>query len=98
MNKIGYGLIVCALAWLTACREEVVPAKTVGEKPALFPDYVEVTVPATIAPLNFRAEGEYEKIDVTVQGAQGEALHVQESAVAKFPTEDWAALLMFLAA
>lgn len=95
MNKIGYYLIVCILVWLTACQEEVVPAKKVKEKPVLFPDYVEVTVPATIAPLNFRAEAEYEKIDVVVRGAQGQGkpIHVQDRSVARFPAEDWATLL-----
>lgn len=53
--------MVCTFVWLTACKEEVVPSKTVEEKPVLFPDYVEVTIPATIAPLNFRVEAEYEK-------------------------------------
>lgn len=93
MNRIGYWLMVCTLVWLTACKEEVVPSKTVDEKPVLFPDYVEVTIPSTIAPLNFRVEAEYEKIDVKVQGVQGDALHVQERSVAKFPVADWTALL-----
>ena len=44
MNRIGYWLMVCTFVWLTACKEEVVPSKTVEEKPVLFPDYVEVTI------------------------------------------------------
>lgn len=93
MNKIVYSLIAFVFWGLTACQEEVIPAETLKEQPVLFPDYVEVTVPATIAPLNFQVQAEYEKIDVVVRAGNGGMLHVQEAKVARFPEKDWADLL-----
>ena len=40
-------------------------------KPAIFPDYTDVTIPHNIAPLNFRFEGEAERCYAEVKGADG---------------------------
>lgn len=94
MNKIVFSAIVLALMCIVSCKEEVVPSKTVGGYPKLFPDYTEVTVPATIAPLNFRAEVEgYEKIDVQVRGEHGGRMHIQSKSIASFPGKGWAEML-----
>lgn len=43
-----------------------------NELPPIFPDYIGVTVPAEIAPLNFNLQGEYDKVFVKVYGKKGE--------------------------
>ena len=42
---------------LVACRQEVENARVVDKLPVLFPDYIGVTIPSTIAPMNFGVEG-----------------------------------------
>ena len=37
-----------------ACQEKVTSPARVDTLPSIFPDYVGVTIPSTIAPLNFR--------------------------------------------
>jgi hypothetical protein len=46
--------------------------------PAIYPDYVGVTIPAEIAPLNFNSvEADIDCMDVVVRGSKGGELHVQ---------------------
>lgn len=79
-----------------ACQETVNNPRQLDRQPAIYPDYAGVTIPATIAPLNFsltEAEGKnVERIDVRIEGAQGEPLHVQGE-LAQFPQKAWQALL-----
>jgi Tol biopolymer transport system component len=94
MNTKRYAIYFLALlSPLTACRETVVPSEVRSECPVLFPDYAGVTVPATIAPLNFRAEAVYSKIDVEVEGSLSGRLHVQGGEAARFPGKAWKELL-----
>ncbi len=45
----------------------------VDEWPDIYPDYIGVTIPATIAPMNFNCiGGAYERVDVTVTGGKSE--------------------------
>jgi Tol biopolymer transport system component len=85
-------LFLCALA---ACgTEEVVPSETRDEWPVLFPDYTGVTVPASIAPLNFRVEAGCEKIDVVIEGSRSGRIHLQRSrATTVIPPAQWRRLL-----
>ena len=56
--------------------------------PSIFPDYVGVTIPATIAPLNFTVYGEHEAMDVVVRGAKGGELHANGD-YADFDIDAW---------
>ena len=56
--------------------------------PSIFPDYVGVTIPATIAPLNFTVYGEHEVMDVVVRGAKGGELHANGD-YADFDIDAW---------
>ena len=50
-------LCICLIGWaVTACTEQPQQAEERAEYPAIFPDYVGVTIPYNIAPLNFRLE------------------------------------------
>ena len=50
-------LCICLIGWaVTACTEQPQQAEERAEYPAIFPDYVGVTIPYNIAPLNFRLD------------------------------------------
>lgn len=51
----------------TGCSSsEPVAEETLSEQPAIFPDYLDVTIPANIAPLRFCLETEAEEAVATV--------------------------------
>jgi hypothetical protein len=54
--KVNY-IILISLFILAGCKESVKSPVIVDKSPTLYPDYVGVTVPATIAPLNFTVKG-----------------------------------------
>lgn len=54
-------------ALFMSCIESVDNAVTSDRKPQIFPDYADVTIPATIAPMNFGVEGNVDKVDVVVK-------------------------------
>ena len=73
MKYIYYMIGLCLLA---ACSKRPVSPAQSGELPRLFPDYVGVTVPVGIAPLNFTmADEAVECMDVVVRGAKGGELY-----------------------
>lgn len=75
-----------------SCTEAVDNAAVIDRQPAIFPDYVGVTVPATIAPMNFSMADDADKMDVTVKGSKGGEMHVQGD-YADFDLDEWHALL-----
>ena len=85
MNK---WIIILLATILTACQQEVKNAIKVDEMPPIYPDYIDVTIPAGIAPLNFDSEEEADCMDVVVKGSQGGELHVQGD-YASFEVDDW---------
>ncbi len=54
MNKIIYLIGCVSLFFLLACSKSIEIVKTNNELPRIFPDYIGVTIPSNIAPLNFR--------------------------------------------
>ncbi|MCR4583103.1 MAG: hypothetical protein K5764_06050 [Prevotella sp.] len=76
---------------MLACTKRVENATHVDSLPAIYPDYVGVTIPAGIAPLNFSLTAEADLLDVTVKGSKGGELHVQ-GAWADFDIDEWHAL------
>ncbi len=62
--------------------------------PALFPDYVGVTVPANIAPLNFcMADASVLYVDAVITDNKGHQLHGQGKEATDFDLDDWHELL-----
>ena len=85
-------IIIALLA--ASCMQKVSYPKQIDATPEIFPDYVDVTVPSCIAPLNFSmADESAERIDVVVTGVGGRTIHVQGSKVAQFPSGKWHSLL-----
>ena len=87
MRQIHF--IIGCLLLMAACSQSPEHPKMSGEKPAIYPDYVGVTIPAGIAPLNFNmADKEIDNVDVTVKGSKGGEMHANGS-WADFDLEDW---------
>ncbi len=81
-------IAVGAMACLGGC-SSLPENPTLSEQlPSIFPDYVGVTIPATIAPLNFTVYGEHEAMDVVVRGAKGGELHANGD-YADFDIDAW---------
>lgn len=95
-RKIGYWLSVagCRLlavgCWLLAsCTSVPLNPVKVDALPEIYPDYIGVTIPADMAPLNFNfADEDIECMDVTVRGSKGGELHVCGE-WADFDISDW---------
>ena len=83
-------LVVAALALACSPRERnAVPA---GVLPPVYPDYVGVTVPAGIAPLDFTLEGA-DALEVLLTAPDGTQLRNRGKESTCFPQKRWAALL-----
>lgn len=84
-------LLGCAL---TSCQERVTDATQIGTQPAIYPDYVGVTIPVNIAPLDFCMQDEKTAlIDVVITAADGFQLHTQGKESAGIDTKEWSQLL-----
>ena len=91
--KMKYIYYMIGLCLLAACSKRPVSPAQSGELPRLFPDYVGVTVPVGIAPLNFTmADEAVECMDVVVRGAKGGELYANGEE-ADFDVDDWHDLL-----
>ncbi|MBR6868668.1 MAG: PD40 domain-containing protein [Bacteroidales bacterium] len=60
----------------------------VEELPAIYPDYIGVTIPAGIAPLNFNLPDGYDRVFVRVTGSNGGELKTR-GRWADFPVKKW---------
>ena len=60
----------------------------VDELPDIYPDYIGVTIPADIAPLNFNIPEDFDRVLVRVTGSQGGELKVK-GRWASFPVQKW---------
>ena len=85
MNKWIFILLAMMMC---ACQQEVKNAIKVNEMPPIYPDYIGVTIPVGIAPLNFETGKEAERMDVVIKGSRQGELHVQGE-YAAFDVEEW---------
>ena len=93
MKHIHYYILgVVLTVFLQSCTETVDNAVNSDKTPEIFPDYVGVTIPTTIAPMNFSVEGDVDKMDVVVKGSKGGEMHVQGD-YADFDIDDWHSLV-----
>jgi hypothetical protein len=94
MKPCNLCLLIGLTALTTACREAVVPTHTSDAWPQIFPDYIGVTIPPAIAPLNFRVEEEnHTKTDAVIEGSRTGRLHVQSDGALRIPPKAWKQLL-----
>ena len=93
-NRLIYIFFWCAAVLLyTSCKETVVNPEILSVAPDISPDYTEVTIPATIAPLNFSVTEPYEKLHLRAEGGISGLLEVQSSEFIAFPEKKWKQLL-----
>lgn len=86
-------LLFCLLT-ITACTETVHDARQEPVAPAIYPDYVDVTIPVNIAPLNFCMMDETaERVDAVITDSQGRQLHGQGQESTDFDLDAWHQLL-----
>ncbi|KAA6334651.1 Protein TolB [termite gut metagenome] len=85
--------ILLVLGLLTACSEKIINPVTVDTVPAIFPDYTDVTIPATIAPLNFTMNEAFAKINVVIEDSKGNKIEVQGKKNIQIPIKKWQSIL-----
>ena len=93
LASIGFRLLTGMSCWLlAACATGPENPVRADRLPEIYPDYIGVTIPAGIAPLNFNmADTEADRIDVVVRGSKGGELHVSGE-WADFDVADWHSL------
>ena len=92
MNKIGYWLMGVGCWLMASCASTPEHVSKVNQLPDIYPDYIGVTIPADIAPLNFNlADEDIDCMDVVVRGSKGGVLHTNGD-WADFDIADWQAL------
>ncbi|SHK47962.1 WD40-like Beta Propeller Repeat [Xylanibacter ruminicola] len=78
---------------LVACSPTPTNVTKVNQTPEIYPDYVGVTIPVDIAPLNFAmADDAFATIDVEVKGTKGGSIHANGD-YADFDVDEWHQLL-----
>lgn len=86
-------LFLIAALCLTACTSKPHDVAKTDALPDIYPDYVGVTVPVGIAPLNFAmADDSFTSVDVEVRDSKGNAIHAN-GAYADFDIDEWHQLL-----
>lgn len=93
MKKILY--IFISILLLSACTNEAVKdAKKESAQPEIYPDYLGVTIPVNIAPLNFgMADDGALLVDAVITDKHGNSLHGQGEESVDFDLADWHDLL-----
>ena len=87
-----YELCIILLLMVVGCTSSPTDVKKVEALPEIYPDYVGVTIPVDIAPLDFNmADADVDLVNVTVRGSKGGSLHVQGD-WADFDIDEWHAL------
>ena len=85
-------IVYCLL--FSACTETVSDAKQEAVQPRIYPDYLGVTIPVNIAPLNFSmADEKALRIDAVITDCHGNSLHSQGEEAVDFDIDEWHALL-----
>ena len=86
--------IIITLLLFAACNETVNDAKQEAACPRIYPDYIGVTIPVNIAPLNFNmADETVLRVDAVIRDHHGNSLHSQGEESTDFDLDDWHALL-----
>ncbi len=86
-------VILLVTVLVIACDHQPHDVSIVDTMPPIYPDYVDVTIPATIAPLNFDVLGdEIQYVDVTITGERQGELHLSGTTI-DIPLHSWHTLL-----
>lgn len=96
MNRLIYWLLFIGycllLSVFVSCTDQPADVTKVDKLPAIYPDYIGVTIPAGVAPLNFNfADESIDHIDVVAKGSMGGEVHANGK-WADFNVDQWHAL------
>ena len=87
-------LLLLASFLVVACTETVSDAKQETAQPNIYPDYIGVTIPVNIAPLDFcMADEKASCIDAVITDSHGNNLHSQGKESVDFDIDDWKDML-----
>ncbi len=67
-------LIILSLNLLVACQQAIDIDKKLDLLPTIYPDYINVTIPRNIAPLNFMIKDDINGVQVVLQGEQNQLI------------------------
>ena len=82
------------LLFFVSCDEKVSDARQETVLPQIYPDYLGVTIPVNIAPLNFSMVDETVlRVDAVITDCHGHTLHSQGKESVDFDLDDWHTLL-----
>ena len=82
-------LYIIGICLLSACSSEPRDAVKVDALPEIYPDYIGVTIPVDIAPLNFNFGDEtIDAMDITAKGSKGGEIHANGD-WADFDIAEW---------
>ena len=91
--KKFFGLLAVGCWLLIACTSLPKDVTKVDRLPEIYPDYIGVTIPVGIAPLNFNmTDADIDVIDVTIRGSKGGELHANGE-WADLDVDEWHQLL-----
>ena len=88
MKEIKIFVLLVVVLLVSSCKETPTDITNVDKLPAIFPDYIGVTVPVDIAPLNFNMRGEVEAVDVIAKGSKAGEINAQGD-WADFDIDEW---------
>ncbi len=91
--KIIYFFFSFCLFTLVSCSESIDNSELINSYPPIYPDYIGVTIPKTIAPLHFDyAEDSHDKMDIRIT-SQGKELYSQQGKQFSISPTEWRKLL-----
>jgi len=90
--KYSWFILSMYLCLVVSCNRPVTNPVYVARYPSIYPDYVGVTIPCRIAPLNFISTDTVDLIDVVLQGKDSR-IHIQEDQVVDIPIKKWKKML-----
>jgi len=93
MNILISILLAPAFLILAACHQEPGPDELTNRQPAIFPDYAGVTIPASIAPLNFKILEDCDAVYAKIEGSGKKALSLSGRDQIQIPQKEWTELL-----
>lgn len=76
-RNIRYIIGLCLILLGISCSDTIPVSKETSEKPVLFPDYADVTIPYNIAPLNFKIQNPHTEAFVLLKFGE-EKIQVKE--------------------
>ena len=84
---------IALLALFFSCSDSVQVSDTLSERPAIFPDYTDITIPANIAPLNFSLETPVEDARAVLSFSDQQIRVKAKDNQFVFPVSKWKKLL-----